>query len=250
MSMESLSKVTSGAIFVLCFCLTVVSSPDTWLIISTVDVDKLLGWIASPQGIVLVSLNFVLLVFLISLIATLSFLIDEIWDFIFYVRGGYNRKEYMPIRKKLLDLLPDEYEFKSEIENMPVQSIYGQFLHSFAKQTFVKWLSRRWNAYHSAYTYSIAIFLSISLGTIVLRSYGREFSEWTGVIGLIAVLVICIQLYVGHKRKKELLMSERLFCLSVMDDDVAKAFDEISDIIIRRDRHSNEDMDPDLGSRL
>jgi len=45
-------------------------------------------------------------------------------------------------------------------------------------------------------------------------------------------------------------MSERLFCLSVMDDDVAKAFDEISDIIVRRDRHSNEDTDPDLGSRL
>ena len=236
--------------FVLFFCLTVVSSPDTWLMISTVDVNTLLEWIGSPQGVVLVSLNFVLLVFLISLIAALSFLIDEIWDFIFYAGGGYNRKEYMPIREKLLDLLPDEYEFRSEIEKMPVQSIYGQFLHSFAKQTFVKWLSRRWNTYHSSYTYSIAIIVSVSLGIIVLRRYGRELSEWTVVIFLIAAAVISIQLYVGQKRKKELLMSERLFCLSVMDDDVAKAFDEISDIIIRRDRHSNEDMDPDLGSRL
>ncbi|MEA1869865.1 MAG: hypothetical protein U9N09_06955 [Euryarchaeota archaeon] len=156
----------------------------------------------------------------------------------------------MPIREKLLDLLPDEYGFRSEIENMPVQSIYGKFLHSFAKQTFVKWLSRRWNTYHSSYTYSIAIILSFSLGIIVLSRYGREFSEWTIAIGLIAVAVIVIQLYVGQKRKRELLMSERLFCLSVMDDGVARAFDEISDIIILRDRYSNEDVDPDLGPRL
>lgn len=59
-----------------CVFLTVVSSPDTWLMISTVDVDMLLKSIGSPQGVVLVSLNFVLLVFLISLIAALSFLID------------------------------------------------------------------------------------------------------------------------------------------------------------------------------
>ncbi|KAF5414622.1 MAG: hypothetical protein C5S49_06815 [Candidatus Methanogaster sp.] len=97
--MESLSKVTSGALFILFFCLTIASSPDAWLIISTVDVDELLKLIGSPQGVVLVSLNFVLLVFLISLIAALSFLIDKIWDFIFYVGGGYDRKEYMPMKK-------------------------------------------------------------------------------------------------------------------------------------------------------
>lgn len=250
--MESLSKVTSGALFILFFCLTIVSSPDTWLMILTIDVDKLLGLIGSPQGVVLVSLNFVLLVFLISLIAALSFLIDTIWDFIFYVRGGYDRKEYMPMREKLLELLPDESEFKSEIENMPVQSIYGQFLHSFAKQTFVKWLSRRWNIYHSSHSYSIAIILSTSLGIIVLSCYELEWwAIWTRVIVLISVIVSVIQVHVGKKRRKELLMSERLFCLSVMDSDVAKAFDEISDTIVRRDRHSSEDTDhSDLGPRL
>ena len=249
--MESLSKVTSGALFILFFCLTIVSSPDAWIIISTVDVDELLKLIGSPQGVVLVSLNFVLLVFLISLIAALSFLIDKIWDFIFYVGGGYDRKEYIPMKKKLLELLPDKSEFRSEIEKMSVQPIYGQFLHSYAKQTFVKWLSRRWDTYHSSFTYSIGIISSTVSGVLVLWHFEREFSIWTIAILVISFALLLFQLYVGKKRKKELLMSERLFCLSVMDGDVAKAFDEISDIIVRRDRHSNEDTDhSDLGPRL
>ncbi len=60
---------------------------------------KLFEILEGQQGVVLVSLNFIFLVFLISLIAALSFLIDKIWDFIFYVGGGYDRKEYMPMKK-------------------------------------------------------------------------------------------------------------------------------------------------------
>ena len=107
--------------------------------------DTYFDTLESQQGAILISLNFILLLFLISLIAALSFLIDKIWNFVFYYfLGGYDRDEYMPIREKLLELLPDDSESKSEIEKMPLQPIYGQFLHSFAKQTFVKWLSRRW----------------------------------------------------------------------------------------------------------
>ena len=61
---------------------------------------------------------------------------------------------------------------------------------------------------------------------------------------------VAVILYVGKKRRSELLASEMLFCLSVIDNDVAKAFDEISDIIARRNRHSSEDVDSDLVPRL
>ena len=61
----------------------------------------------------------------------------------------------MPMKEKLLELLPEDSEFRSEIGKMSVQPIYGQFLHTFAKQTFVEWLSRRWDTYHSSVTYSI-----------------------------------------------------------------------------------------------
>jgi hypothetical protein len=73
---------------------------------------------------------------------------------------------------------------------------------------------------------------------------------YTYSIVLISLGVIGSQIFVGKKRRNELLTSERLFCLSVIDNDVASAFDEIGDIITQRNRYLSEDIDPDLGPRL
>ena len=84
---------------------------------------------------------------------------------------------------------------------------------------------------------------------MILIYFKLGFSPWTYAILVIGGIIVFIQIYTGKKRRNELLTSERLFCLSVMDRDVAKAFDEISDIIIRRDRQSGEESS-DLGPRL
>jgi hypothetical protein len=129
--MERLSEMTPGALFILFFSLIVVSSPDTWPMISTFA-SGLFEVLEGQQGAVLISLNFIFLVFLISLIAALSFLIDKTWDFLFYFGGGYDKEEYIPMKEKLLELLPEDSKFRSEIERKKClcnQSMDNSFTH-------------------------------------------------------------------------------------------------------------------------
>ena len=247
--MERLSKMKSGSVFLLILLIIFASCPEIWIII-LVEIDNFLIFLNEQEAPVLLSINFAFLIFIISLIAALSFFIEKLWDFIFYsVFKGYNKKEYELIKEYLIEYLGEDSKFTNEIKNMRVQPIYGQFLHSYAKQTFVNWLSRRWETFHDSITYSIGIILAIILGFgfITIKKY--TFTSTTWVAFLFAIVFILLVSYVGLQRKKELLMSEKLFCISIVDPNVRDAFCHISEII--RDRgQENKDIEPSLSERL
>ena len=238
--MERLSKITPGAVFLIVLIVILSSSPEIWSMMYK-KINHLLGLLDGQEATVLISLNFIFLIFIVSLIAALSFTIERLWDFIFYsfIFKGYNQKEYELLKDYLLKSIGDDSNFKNEIESMKVQPIYGQFLHSYARQTFVNWLARRWDTFHESTTNSIGIFLAIVSGCGFIYYGEYTYSDMTKFIILIAIFLILIILSVGKKRKKELLMSEKLFCISIVDPDVRLAFQEISEAITERGQNEN-----------
>ena len=139
-------------------------------------------------------------------------------------------------------------KFINEIHKMKVQPIYGQFLHSYARQTFVNSLARRWDTFHDSATNSIGIIFAIILGFgfISIEKYTLTNTTWATL--LFSIIFILLIAYVGLQRKKELLMSEKLFCISIVDPDVRDAFDHIREIITRG--QENKDIEPSLSERL
>jgi len=338
--MERLSKITPGAVFLILLIVILLSSPEIWSMMYE-KIHYILNLLDGQEATVLISLNFILLIFIVSLIAALSFTIEMLWDFIFYsfIFKGYNQKEYELLKDYLLKSIGDNsylfswdkipgndsgrlieflyrhfaiewvktaeiekiddgraikvstgtnflllslndentkvylkidegrtYEFIAktensklniydnsifinEIESMKVQPIYGQFLHSYARQTFVNWLARRWDTFHESATNSIGIFLAIVSGCGFIYFGKYTYGDTTKFILLIAIFLILIILSVGKKRKKELLMSEKLFCISIVDPDVRLAFREISEAITERGQNEN-DIASTLDKRL
>jgi hypothetical protein len=139
-------------------------------------------------------------------------------------------------------------KFINEIHKMKVQPIYGQFLHSYARQTFVNWLARRWDTFHDSATNSIGIIFAIifGFGFISIEKYTLTNTTWATL--LFSFIFILLIAYVGLQRKKELLMSEKLFCISIVDPDVRDAFYHIREIITRG--QENKDIEPSLSERL
>ena len=247
--MERLSKMNSGAVFLLFLVIILASSPEI-LTEMLEEINDFLEFLNKQEAPVLLSINFVFLIFIVSLIAALSFFIEKLWDFIFYsVFKGYNQKEYELIKEYLIENLGNDSEYTNEIIKMNIQPIYGLFLHSYARQTFVNWLARRWDTFHNSVTYSIGIILAIvvGFGFILIRKY--TFTYTTGVTFLLAIIIILLISYVGIQRKKELLLSERLFCISIVDPAMRDAFCHISEIITDRGQ-TNKDIEPSLSERL
>ena len=133
--MERLSKMTSGAVFLISLIIILSSSPEIWNIMYE-KIYVIFDLLNGQEAPVLLSLNFIFLIFIVSLIAALSFLIERLWDFVFYsfIFKGYNQKEYEILKDHLLKSLGENSNFINEIESMKVQPIYGQFLHSYASR--------------------------------------------------------------------------------------------------------------------
>jgi len=246
--MERLSKIKSGSAFLFTLIIIFASCPEILTKILE-EIDILLIFLNEQEAPVLLSLNFAFLILIISLIAALSFFIEKLWDFIFYFAfKGYNQKEYELIKEYLVEILEDDSKFLDEIKKMKVQPIYGQFLHSYARQTFVNWLARRWDTFHDSVTNSIGIIFAIifGFGFISIEKYTFTYTTWATL--LFSIIFIILLVYVGLQRKKELLMSEKLFCISIVDPDVRDAFYHISEIITRG--QENKDIEPFLNERL
>ena len=241
--MDQLSRMTPGGLFILFFSLILASSPE--ILTKIIDITKEISELLDTQlGPVVISINFLFLILLVSLIAAISFIIEKIWDFLFYfILKGYDRKEYKLIKDELMNQLPKDSKYLDDIKKMKVQPIYGQFLHSYANQTFVEWLTRRWQTYHTSANYSIGIILAIILSsTIIWLNF--NFSNNSYFLIFTGIIFTLILLYIGNKRKNELLMSEYLFCISIIDPDVADIFDQISHTIIRRNKVLNDKIYP------
>lgn len=248
--MNTLSRMTPGALFLMFFASTIASSPEVFLKISEVG-STILDTLRTQQVPVLISINFLFLAFLVYLIATLGFIIEKIWDFFFYFfLKGYNRKEYELIKKTLLSKLPDVSAFRSEIEKMNIQPIYGLFLHSYAKQTWVEWLGRRWDTFHASASYTIGIITAITTGIILIYSNAFTFTIITYSIIFLGFIISFFLIYVGNLRRKELLTSEYLFCISVANSDVASGFEDICEIITCREKNIDKSEKSNLDKRL
>lgn len=187
----------------------------------------------------------ILLSIIFAILTLTTFVINTIWQFIFYsYYRGYNKKEYYHIREALLDYLKKNYSWDENLmkylEGLPIQPIYGQLLHSFAKQSFIQWLTVRWKTYHLNMSSCVGIFFGEMLGFIVLFNWYRcEIIAVSMLWVLVPIILILILGYIGYKRQKELLLSEELFCRSICNKNLREAFDEVSKIITSRNIDKN-----------
>lgn len=236
--------------FYLMLSFALILSPDSWpylekafywLLNFSINKDAQASWVSAA-----------LLISIILAILTLTtFFINTIWEFLFYsILKGYDRPEYEGIKQKLLAHLPQwDEDMKNHIKELPVQPIYGQFLHSFAKQSFIQWLVNRWKTYHLMMSSGIGIFGGVIIGLFILLWYQFKVTALFLHLIWIPIIALVMLIYIGRKRQSELLKSEGLFCLSIQNKNLQIAFDEISKTISSRnidDNKQTEGLPPHL----
>jgi len=124
--MEEIRKTIPGALFLLVFFATLLfCSPAIWLLISD-NWPKINAAIKDQQWAVLGTIS---LTAIISFIALSTFIINQIWQFIFFcLMKGYNCDEYKPVRDKLLASIPEKKQISGE---RSLQRLFRLYMDKF-----------------------------------------------------------------------------------------------------------------------
>jgi hypothetical protein len=231
-----------GVIFIFVFSLSMMTTAETRVMIGAVYNDF------STDREQLLSFTALVVVFLAFASAALTLVIGRVWDALFYFfGGGYDRAEYEPIRDLLRTDLAEGSISRHLVNNSRIQPLYGTILHSFAPTSYIEWLGRRWTSFNNAGLQATGSVLAVLSANVWCWQAAMMQPSWLTSL-IFGLIFPGITMLIGRARLFEVLASERLFCLSIADDQLRATMNAIAKSIV--DRGGSQGGVPDLDPLL